>query len=128
MKSQTILTAFLLMATCGNAFAYGGSPQSSTRACTKPKFSQFTPADKSQVAANADFSFLASAQTNPDSISVSIKDQPIAISISPKGQTGFEVTGKVPESVKGAFARIKINAEGPNGCKGSDGWLLQVSP
>lgn len=128
MKNQTLLIAILLMAASGTVFAYGGSPQSSARACAKPKFSQFTPADKSQVAALSDFSFLASANTNPDSIGVSIKDQPIAISITPKGQSGFDVAGKIPESVKGTFARIKISAEGPNGCKGSDGWLLQVAP
>lgn len=128
MKNKIALCVILLIVTCDFAFAYGGSPQSSARACSKPKFSQFTPVDKSEVTANSEFSFLASAQTNPDSISVTIKDQPIAISITPKNQTGFTVTGKIPAAMKGSFVRIKIAAEGPNGCKGGDGWLLQVAP
>jgi hypothetical protein len=128
MQTQKTLYLLMLMAVSSSVFAYGGSPSSSVRACTKPKFSQFTPADKAEVTANSSFSFLASAQTNPDSISVSIKDQAVAISIAPKNQTGFEVTGTIPETVKGSFARLKISAEGPNGCKGGDGWLLKVLP
>jgi hypothetical protein len=127
MKSQS-LVILLLMAVSGSVLAYGGSPQSSTRACTKPKFSQFTPADKSEVSAGSNFSFMASSQTNPDSIGVTIKDQHIAIDINSKGATGFEVTGKIPETLKGSYARINITGDGPNGCKGSGGWLLQVLP
>jgi hypothetical protein len=128
MQTKNTLFVLMLMTVSSSVFAYGGSPSSSVRACNKPKFSQFTPADKSEVAANSNFSFLASAQTNPDSISVSIKDQPIALNITPKNQTGFEVTGTIPETLKGSFARLKIAAEGPNGCKGGDGWLLKVLP
>jgi hypothetical protein len=128
MKTKNALCLLLLMTVAGGAWAYGGSSNSSVRACTKPKFSEFTPADKSEVAANSSFSFMASAQTNPDSISVTIKEQHVAISITPKNQAGFEVTGTIPETVKSSFARININAEGPNGCKGSNGWLLKVAP
>ncbi|SJM95123.1 hypothetical protein [Crenothrix polyspora] len=127
MKFQNILTVILLLAASSSVFAYGGSPQSSARACSKPKFSHFTPVDKAEVAANATFSFSASAQTNPDSISVSIKDHVIGINITPKN-SGFDVTGTIPESAKNSFVRIKIAAEGANGCKGTDGWLLKVLP
>jgi hypothetical protein len=128
MNNTNTLLILALMAVSCNVFAYGGSPSSSAKACNKPKFSHFTPADKAEVAANSSFSFQASAQTNPDSISVSIKDQPIAISITPKNQSGFDITGKIPASAKDSFVRIKITAEGPNACKGSDGWLLKVNP
>jgi len=127
MKRDALFTLLLIIVS-GTAFAYGGSPSSSVKACSKPKFSQFTPADKSEVTANSSFSFVASAQTNPDSIGVTIKDQHAAITITPKNPAGFDVTGTIPETLKGSFARIKITGEGPNGCKGSDGWLVKVSP
>jgi hypothetical protein len=128
MKTKNTLSFLILLTVTAHAFAYGGSPSSSVKACSKPKFSELTPTDKSAVAANSSFSFMASSQTNPDSISVSIKDQPAAITITPKSKLGFQVTGSIPEALKGSFARIKISAETTNGCKGTDGWLLKVLP
>jgi len=36
------------------------------------------------------------------------------------------VTGTLPDTLKGDFARINITADGPNQCKGSDGWLVKI--
>lgn len=104
--------------------AYGSS--SSTKACTKPHFSEFVPSDKAEAAPQSDFSFLASSATNPKSIKVDIKKQAVEIKITPKGQ-GYQVSGKLPDSLKGTSARININAETMSNCKGNDGWLIKVS-
>ncbi|WP_394752992.1 hypothetical protein [Crenothrix sp.] len=127
MKTKNVLCLIMLMAVTGSGLAYGGSKSNGTN-CTKPTFSTFTPAANSVVEANSSFSFRASSPTITDSISVTIKGQPVAITIVPKNQAGNEVTGIIPESAKGDFARITINAMGPNGCKGSGGWLLNVAP
>jgi len=128
MKTRNAICVLMLMAVTGSVWAYGGSSTSSIKKCTQPKFKVFTPPDKSEVTANSSFSFKASAPTNPDSISVTIKGQPIAITITPTKNTGFDVAGTIPESAKGDFARINIEAEAMDGCKGSDGWLLSVAP
>jgi len=124
MKSHHTLWMLALMLATGNVWAYGSS--SGTKACSKPKFSEFSPVNNAEVAAKSAFSFLASAGTNPDSIHVTVKDQPVAVTITAKSP-GFVVTGKLPENLKGTFARISISADGPNQCKGSDGWLVKIA-
>lgn len=124
MKSYKPLWILMLMIATSNVWAYGSS-SSSKKACNKPKFSEFVPANNAEVAEKSAFSFVASASTNPDSIVVTIKDQPVAITVTPKNQ-GFQVTGTLPDTIKGNFARISISADGPNKCKGSDGWLVKV--
>jgi hypothetical protein len=105
-------------------FAYGSS--SSSKSCTKPSFSEFTPVDKTEVAPNSTFSFIASSTTNPKSIVVDIKKQPVTVTVTPKGQ-GYQVTGTLPDNLKATTARINITAESPSNCKGNDGWLLKIS-
>jgi hypothetical protein len=114
----------MLTITTSSVWAYGSS-SSSKKACNKPKFNEFTPVNNAQVAAKSAFSFVASANTNPESIIVAVKDQPVEVAITPKNQ-GFQVTGILPETLKGNFARISIAADGPNQCKGSGGWLVKI--
>ena len=124
MKSYKPLWILILMIATSNVWAYGSS-SSSKKACNKPKFSEFAPVNNAQVAAKSDFSFVASANTNPESIIVTVKDQPVAVTITPKNQ-GFQVKGTLPDTLTGSFARISITADGPNKCKGSDGWLVKI--
>lgn len=107
-------------------FAYGSS-SSSKKACKKPALSQFSPEHLSVVKPGAEFSFKASASTNPDSISVSIKKQTVEIIINKKGNS-YIVTGYLPAELQGDYARINIKAKGTNSCPVSDGWLLKIEP
>ena len=124
MKSYKPLWMLMLIIATSNVWAYGSS-SSSKKACNKPKFSEFVPANNAEVAAKSAFSFVASANTNPESIIVTVKEQPVAVTVTPKNQ-GFQVTGTLPETLKGNFARISISADGPSQCKGSDGWLVKI--
>jgi len=124
MKSYKPLWILMLIIATSNVWAYGSS-SSSKKACNKPKFSEFVPANNAEVSAKSAFSFVASANTNPESIIVMIKDRPVAVTIKPINQ-GFQVTGTLPETLKGNFARISISADGPSQCKGSDGWLVKI--
>ena len=103
--------------------AYGSS--SSSKSCTKPHFSEFNPADKATVAPQSAFSFMASSETNPKSIVVDIKKQPVTITVTPKNK-GYQVSGTLPSDLKGTTARINITAESPSSCKGNDGWLITI--
>jgi len=114
----------MLMIATSNVWAYGSS-SSSKKACNKPRFTEFVPANNAEAAAKSAFSFVASANTNPESIIVRVKDQPVAVTVTPKNQ-GFQVTGTLPATLTGGFARISITADGPNQCKGSDGWLVKI--
>ncbi len=124
MKSYKPVWVLILIIATSNVWAYGSS-SSSKKACNKPKFSEFSPTNNTQVAAKSDFSFAASANTNPESIIVTVKDQPVAVTITPKNQ-GYLVKGTLPDTLTGSFARINIIADGPNKCKGSGGWLVKI--
>ena len=124
MNTIKILMVFILAAFSTNLSAYGSS-SSSKKACKKPKFSQFTPPHLSTVAPQSEFSFLVSTLTNPESIVVSVKKQEVDVTIN-KTNNGYSVSGKLPESLQGAFARVDIKATGTNNCKGNDGWLLKI--
>ena len=96
-------------------------------ACAKPKFSQFVPAVKTEAKSGSEFSFVASANTHPGSIKVSVKNIPVPISVPDKPENMFKVTGRLPESLKNTFARININAESSGQCKGTEGWLIKIT-
>ena len=116
---------FILLLVSSNSWAYGSS--SSSKSCTKPEFSQFIPAENSIIAAGASFSFLASANTYPTTIKVSVKGLPVELSITPKDAAGFLVKGTLPKALHDDFARISINAEGQKNCKGDGGWLVNIA-
>ena len=67
MKHSKHIGFLILMAISSNLWAYGSS--SSSSACAKPKFTDFTPAEHSEVAAGSDFSFIASENTTSNSTS-----------------------------------------------------------
>ncbi len=123
MNIIKLITVFILAVFSSNLLAYGSS--SSKKACKKPKFTQFAPAHLAVVSAQSEFSFQASMLTNPDSIQVTVKKQPVEVSIN-KINNAYSVSGKLPASLQGTFARVEINAQGTNNCKGQGGWLLNI--
>jgi hypothetical protein len=125
MKLRNTLLIVTLVMIPGSVWAYGDSGSGGTEGC-KAKFSKHTPANNAEVAAKSDFSFFASGETNPNSITVTIKGQSVPITVTPKNQ-GFQVTGILPDTLKGTFAKINIAAKGPGQCEASDGWLVKVT-
>lgn len=116
-----------LMFVTHNVWAYGsGSSSSSRKICDKSVFSEFSPADKSDVAAGSEFSFKASLKINPDRIKVNVKKLPVAVTVTPV-HTGYQVAGTLPESLQGTYARIAIEAEGVDKCEADAGWLVNIS-
>jgi hypothetical protein len=128
MKLQNILWVAILLIIPGNVWAYGeaGSSGPGTGVCAKLKFSDFKPGNNSEVAPQSAFSFVASGMAYPNSIKVTIKGQSVPLTVTPKGE-GFKVTGNLPATLKGAYAKIIIDARGFNQCEVSDGWLVKVT-
>ncbi len=125
MKPYNTLWILALMIVANTSWAYGGG-SSSTKACDKPKFTDYVPAENAQVAAGSDFSFTASKNTYPSTIKVTVKEQAVIITTDKKNDGTFAVSGKLPASVKGTYARITIAADAQSNCKGTGGWLVKV--
>lgn len=127
MKQNNSLWLIGLMLVSGSCWAYGGGSSSSTKACAKPKFSEFAPTENSEAKAGSSFTFTASKNTYPNTIKVTVKEQPAVVSVTPKNDGSFQVSGKIPTALKGPFARIAISADAQSNCKGSGGWLVKVT-
>ena len=127
MKRYNCIWIFVLMLVTNTSWAYGGGGSSSTKACAKPKFTDFVPAENAEIAAGSNFSFTASANTYPSSIKVTIKGLPATIKVTPKTVGTFEVSGSLPTSLKGTYARIAIEADAQSKCNGGGGWLVKIA-
>ena len=125
MKQYNCLWFFVLMMVTSTSWAYGSS--SSPKACAKPEFTNFVPAENAEVATGSTFSFIASANTFPNTIKVTVKGLPATLKVTPRNEGGFLVSGTMPSSLKGDYARIAITADGQNNCKGGGGWLVKIA-
>ena len=127
MKRSNCFWIFILMLATSASWAYGGGSSSSTKSCAKPTFTDFVPAENAEVAAGSSFSFTASANTYPSTIKVNIKGLQADIKVTPKNAgKSFDVSGTLPPSLKGTYARIAIEADAPSNCKGGGGWLVKI--
>jgi hypothetical protein len=126
MKLRNVLWVAIALIIPGNVLAYGNGSDGGTGMCKAMTFSEFNPVNTAEVAPRSDFSFFASAATNPKSIKVTIKDESVPVTVTPK-RDGFEASGKLPDSLKGTFAKVMIQAKGANQCEHTGGWLLKVT-
>lgn len=128
MKLQNILLIATVLVIPANVWAYGDNSGSGsgTGICKKVNFSEFSPINNSEVAPHSAFSFYASESTFPNSIRVTIKGQSVPVTVVQK-QNGYKVSGKLPDTLKGAYAKINIDARGVAQCEVSDGWLIKVT-
>jgi hypothetical protein len=97
--------------------------------CVKPRFSKMLPADKSEIEAGAEFSFVASRMLNPYTLTIKLKDTEVNDFQVRNKNTFYQVSGTFPESVKGRWARVHVHGESKQGgrnCFKRDGWLLKI--
>jgi hypothetical protein len=127
MKRYSCAYFFVLLMFSSTVWAYGGGGSSSSKACAKPKFTNFVPAENGLAKAGSSFSFTASKNTYPSTIKVTVKDQAAAVKVTPKSDGSFDVTGMLPTSLKGPYARIAITADALSNCNGAGGWLVKMT-
>lgn len=95
--------------------------------CIKAKMSRNTPENLALVAPGSSFSFAASGSKSPEHIHVSIKQQPIVVTVEDK-DTFYLVTGKLPAEIKNTIVRISVNLKSKvSRCDFEGGWLVKVS-
>lgn len=95
--------------------------------CVKPKFRDFAPAPKSEVAPQSEISFHINHTADPLHINASAKKIPMKVVVEDK-QTFYYVSAKLPAELKDGYARIHIEAKAAEGeCIGQDGWLIKIS-
>ncbi|MDN5943131.1 MAG: hypothetical protein L0H94_14725 [Nitrospira sp.] len=128
MKLKNMLWLAAILMIPANVWAYGDSAGSGsgTGMCKKVNFSEFSPINNAEVAPQSAFSFYASEATFPNSIKVIIKGQSVPVTVVEK-QNGYKVSGKLPDTLRGAFAKINIEARGIAQCEVTDGWLIKVT-
>lgn len=131
-KWQGIACAVLLGLNTGTAQAYGGD-HGSGGSCKKPVFYRFQPAVNKYLQSFSEFSFEASDNTSPISITVNIsfgefKRQFNAreLDIKPIKNGHFEVKGKLERPLERGFVRVTLTAHSKPGCEHSEGYLLRI--
>ncbi len=127
--TRIMITRTLVFIGCflftGTLWAYGGGGGTAT-ACKKPKFSGFDPVHLAEVAPGSGFSFVANKHTHVSGLTVTVKKIPVTVEAVTQGR-GLMVTGQLPESLVGSYARIAITAKSKSGCKGQGGWLVKIT-
>ena len=95
--------------------------------CFKPKFRDFLPADKSEVAPKSAISFHINHLADPLHVTASAKKIPMKVEVVDK-KTFFFVKATLPDELTEGYARIHVQAKASEGeCIGEDGWLLKIS-
>ena len=97
------------------------------RKCIKPKFRDFSPPHKSEVAPESEISFHMNRFADPLHIGASAKKIPMQLDIQDK-QTFYYVKARLPKELKNTYARIHVEAKSTEGdCIGMDGWLIKIN-
>lgn len=122
---RMILMILSLFVYSNSVLAYGSGGGTKT-ACKKPTFTAISPANMAEVAPRSAISFTASVRTNADTIAVTAKKLPLAISVT-KNTSTYRVTGNLPADLVGTFARIVVSAKSPSGCVGEESWLVKIT-
>lgn len=126
MNARKISTIFLFIIFSSNVFAfYGGGTVGGMSSCESPELTEFKPPHLSVVTPQSEFSFRASKTVSPRSIVVSAKKKAVEMTVD-KTDDGYIVSGKLPQSLNNTYARIEIGAATVAGCKGNNGWLLNI--
>ncbi|MGR9053481.1 MAG: hypothetical protein ACU84J_12610 [Gammaproteobacteria bacterium] len=122
MKVIRFITFLITLCLTANVWAYGSG--SASKACDKPKFSDFDPPAKSETAPASPFSFTA-VSAYPDSIKVTVKKLSVPVVVEDRNGS-YRVSGVLPAELLNTYARIDITAKGKQDCFGSDGWLVKI--
>lgn len=106
--------AYLLPAT---VFAFGVSHHGGIILdCTPPIFFDESPAKEAGVPALQKFSFVASENTDRDTIKVWVNNEPVAVTISEQRSGRLAVEGVLSQPITDGRAWIKVTGYSNDGC------------
>jgi hypothetical protein len=120
-------TAVLISAVMFASTAWAVTPaEEEEKECKKPKFRDFVPEAKSEVAPESEVSFHVARGADPHSVTADAKGENMVVNVQDK-TTFLKVTTKLPASLREGFARIHVTAKASEGgCMGQDGWLIKI--
>ncbi len=120
-------TVVLISAVMFANAAFAVTPAEETeKECKKPKFRDFLPAPKSEVAPESEISFHVSRGADPATVKATAKGEKIAVNVKDK-TTFLLATAKLPATLRDGFARLHVTANAvEGGCLGQDGWLIKI--
>ncbi len=122
---KSVLLLITLMLTQA-ALAITPAEEEAEKKCTKPKFRDFVPAPKSEVAPESVISFHINRFADREHVAATAKNLPMKVEVVDK-KTFYYVKAKLPAELREGFARIHVVAKSIEGdCIGQDGWLIKV--
>lgn len=126
VKHRKTLLFIAAMLFASSAMAVKPGEEDDKKECKKPKFRDFVPEHKAEVAPGSEVSFHVSRGTLLTSIKAEAKGEKMDLDIQNR-KTYIQVKTKLPPSVGEGFARIHVTARAEEGdCVGQDGWLITV--
>lgn len=124
MRNAALLS-WLTLLLPASVLGYGGGGGSS--GCAEPKF--FEPKPSAAVAALTEFSFVASANTDPATLSVAIggEKHPVRSERRRNGDYDVKLVLPAPIATPGTL-RIGVNAKSVDGCWGFQPYSVEIRP
>lgn len=111
---------------CSTSLFAASADDEDEKKCIKPKFRDFSPVEKSEVAPGSKISFHVSPNADPAHITAEAHAIKMKLDVKDR-KTFIDVSGQLPEELSNSFARISIHAKAAEGdCVGNDGWLIKV--
>lgn len=132
MRVNYFLKATLMGVLLGSSVAsYGYSAGEVEDICKKPKVHDFSlpiyhEPEKIEVAPESDLTFSLSNWTNPETIKLTIKDEPLEFKRETNSSV-HKIHAKIPAKFTGQFARINVTATAVLGCYTKEGFLIKIA-
>jgi hypothetical protein len=99
--------------------------------CKKPQVREFSlptyqEPENIEVAPESEFTFKLSDWTDPQTIRLTLKDQPAVFTVE-SNSSFHKVTAKLPPELTGKYVRIDLFSKAVLGCYQREGWLIKVA-
>ena len=94
--------------------------------CTPPLFFDESPAKEARVQAVSQFSFVASDNTDAETLKVWANNQPVPFEVKTLRSGRLAVTGKLPEAVTEGKVWFKVTGISTDGCDQLHNWTAYV--
>lgn len=126
-----VQTAIVCVLLSSSVASYAYSAGEVEDVCKKPKIHDFSlptyhEPEKTEVAPESDLTFSLSVWTNPDTIKLTIKDEPLEFARESNSSV-HKIHAKIPAKFTGQFARINITATAVLGCYTKEGFLIKIA-
>ena len=127
IRVQHLKSLFLVLSLVFAGQAMAVKPnEEEPKECKKPKFRDFEPAHKSEIAPETEIAFHISKGALLTSVTADARGEPLEVEVTNR-KTYITAKAKLPSSLRDGFVRIHVTARAEEGdCLGQDGWLVKI--